>query len=143
MTPLIEQSSFAAAKGAEKIAARAAARACRVAAATSLQQARATFAENAEVAYSSGRRLADRDGDSLEEIAALIVETVDRLHPCFERLDVAADISAYAGPNGRRFARATWERKALALAFAEALQSQLGDDAFAVLAAAVRLHAAD
>ena len=52
----------------------------------------ATFTEAAAERYTSGRQSASLDAQTLETIAAKIVELVDALEPLSARLDVARDV---------------------------------------------------
>lgn len=107
-------------------------------AAARLANARARLADEAAERYASGRRLARRDCDRLEQIARLIVSAIDGFEREFDRLDVARDLCAYLGPDGRRVERAVWNGADLALSFAEAFEPALNPAACAVLVAAVR-----
>jgi hypothetical protein len=141
VTAIVGAEEFAAARRASGDGAAQGARAAREAAFAALIEARAAFAEQAEQRYVSGARLAARDSDRIEALAARLLDIVDGLEAEVERLDVARDVSIEVGFSGRRFARSRWDRAGLVVAFGEVLQELLDPCAAAVFSAAIRLEA--
>jgi hypothetical protein len=136
----LDAEAFAAARIRRREAAAEARAALRSAAEAALESAREAFADHCGQIYASGAGAARRDADRLESLAERVARFVDSEAEPFERLEVAADVTAPRGALAAR-SRARFDRGALAEALAEAFgEAALSGPAQAVLVAAVRLE---